>query len=315
MVYTMIALFALMAVAAIGIDLGHLAFTASEVQSAAEVAATAGATALLNGGSVQGDALAAAAQNTIHGNSVTAANLPMIESGNFDNGTFASGGLPANAVRATASVMAHNLLGGILGQPESPIFKRATATFSPTGRVRTEGPFALCNGFDPNCSDNNCPPHTLQLQTPGGSFWTAFFAPAMTPTDVRTYFPLECGGDSTPMPILDVNDHLHQGIYPSWRLSAADQLGLLTSLNCVLGLGTKQFLVPIVSCSGNLQEIQTVLGFATIVIDSIDASLGTLTLHQVVDVAHPGPPAPLSDVRTGLPSDAKTGFVTLVSVS
>src|SRR5207244_2741984 len=62
-----VALLTFLAMAAVGVDLAHLAFTATEVQSVAEVAATAGAEALINGGNVVAEAQTVAARNMVDG--------------------------------------------------------------------------------------------------------------------------------------------------------------------------------------------------------------------------------------------------------
>ena len=96
---------ALFALTAVGVDTGRLALTANEVQTVADTAATAGARALVEGGSAataRAQAQTVVGQNRVNGTaaSIQAAQLE-VGSYNAATGSFANGAVPANAVRAT----------------------------------------------------------------------------------------------------------------------------------------------------------------------------------------------------------------------
>ena len=109
---------ALVALTAVGVDVGHLAFTATEVQNLADVAATSGAQSLViqGEGTAQSGAQLALKENYIDGAKAHPSHLQSLVLGNYnyDANTFQVGGAPANAVRATTGVTVNNLLAACL---------------------------------------------------------------------------------------------------------------------------------------------------------------------------------------------------------
>src|SRR5262249_62275808 len=76
---------ALFGLAAVAIDLGRISMVANETQNVADIAATAGATNLLNGGNAttaRTDAQTVVAQNRLAG-SAAAIHTPDIQAGNY----------------------------------------------------------------------------------------------------------------------------------------------------------------------------------------------------------------------------------------
>ena len=118
--FTGIALLTLVGMTVVGVDLGRLAFTATEVQAVAEVAATGYAHAWIKGtttngtdpgdGTCQTEALTVVDANRIDGKVANAGNIESYERGFYDydtSGPFTTAvpnGESSNAVRATASV-------------------------------------------------------------------------------------------------------------------------------------------------------------------------------------------------------------------
>src|SRR6266404_5704679 len=146
---------AFFALTAVGVDVGRIAFTASEVQSAADTAALAAARALLDGGDPQ------ATGKVILGNA--AASQINIETGTADNsGNFtAGGGAAANAARATVIATVTNLFSGVFAGNDgtTTVTKQATAVLTTTGKDQPTVPIAVSGGCftDTNCTAGNCP--------------------------------------------------------------------------------------------------------------------------------------------------------------
>ena len=128
--FTGIVLMTLVGMTVVGVDIGRLAFTATEVQTVAEVAATGYARSWLNGlaaGDDPSDATCAAEAlqvvdgNSIDGQAAAPGNIEGYERGFFDfdtHGPFSAsvpGGETANAVRATATTTVSNFFGALFG--------------------------------------------------------------------------------------------------------------------------------------------------------------------------------------------------------
>src|SRR5262245_10478817 len=112
--FTGMAVLTLVGMTVVGVDIGRLAFTATEVQTVAEVAATGYAHAWLRHATLAdafdndvnvAEALPVINSNRIDGQQANDVNVPPgnYELGSYDftTASFVSGGLPANAVRAT----------------------------------------------------------------------------------------------------------------------------------------------------------------------------------------------------------------------
>ena len=131
-----VSLAAFLALTVVAVDIGRLAHTATEVQTVADAAANAGATALLKktltGAAVDpiAEAQFVAGQNTVDGQPAVVADIALLHY-DFASGTFTSGS--PNAVRATPSVTVTNLIAGVLGDPQTTVTKTATAAMSGVG--------------------------------------------------------------------------------------------------------------------------------------------------------------------------------------
>ncbi len=328
MTYTVLTLLGLMSVTAIGIDLGRLAFTATEVQTAAEVAATAGAMHLLEGNDAQAGAVLALGGNQIDGQSAVPS-LSTIETGNFDGVAFSAGGTPTNAVRATVVEDIDNLLAGLIGAPTSEVTKIATAAFLGLGGGEADVPLALCDcAFSEDCLGADCQPvwtHPTWTQT---AAWTGFDAGHST-SDIRSFIPSACpvtgggpSGGGEPPPELTVGDTIDVT-----NGTGSPPYRLVRCMVCDLGMCTEAnpCLVPVFDCGscpvGPTSGDQTVVGFAEVVIDSfhctgggasgsacpcgtnVQGSVDGMSFRSVFRTTAPGPPG---DGNFGL------GFVALV---
>jgi Flp pilus assembly protein TadG len=301
MVYTAIAMTAMLAFAAVGVDIGHLAFTATEVQSAADSAATAGAHAMLRGNDAQGGAEQVMGLNRIDGHIATP-DLQSVDVGNFDGTAFSTGGTPQNAVHVTAAATVSNLLGSMYGHPNSTVTKVATASFVSLAGGQPTLPLAIgdCAFPDPNCLDSSCLPSLTQVPNPtNNTAWTGFFGGTGT-SDLRSFFPTSCPhGGGVDAPEVEVGDsiNLNNG-----------QTNVLDMVQCLFDAGITQFVVPVVNCGGNFNQSSEVKGFATIVIDSVVSSGNPkgINLHAIFNSEAPGKPGPAGGGSFG------TGFVALV---
>jgi Flp pilus assembly protein TadG len=288
---SMAAFFAFLPVA---IDTGRLALTANEVQTVADAAATAGARALLESGgdsaTARSQAQSVGAQNFVNGAASTIT-PGQIEVGYYNpqTGAFTNGGTPLNAVRATPNVTVQNLFAGILGSQytNTTVTKTATAAFSGLGSGQPTLPLAIgeCNYPSlQNCyTDPACLP-TL-TQTPSGdnnTGWTSFLDGSASNTSVSQYMPAACGGTATP-PDVSVGTAI--------SLNNGQITSVLNAVKQCVDQGINQFVVPIVSCSGNFNQSSTVTGFATIVVDRVvdTGNPKGLDLHAIFDNVM-GPP-------------------------
>jgi len=293
-VHAAVALVALVAITVVGVDLGHLVFTSTEVQTVADLAATAGAKGVLEGRSARGDAEIVAGQNSIDG-SGSADNLSSVEEGTFASGIFTPGGASPNAVRATARATVRNVLAGIFGSPTSTITKSAIAAYTSTGSGQPTLPLAIgnCNFADPSCLGTACLPAFTQVPAPtNNTAWTGFTSAGASA--IQSFLPSPCGSDAV-APTLVAGD-------PTQGVGVIDlsggQTNLLQKVEClfengIAEYGRTEFIVPVVgNCDGNFNGWYPVVGFATIVIDSIQATGNPkgITLHSIFNASAPGVP-------------------------
>src|SRR5262245_56516549 len=285
---TVLALPALLALAAVGIDTGRIAFTATEVQNVADAAATAGAENLLKGGTAstaRSQAQTVGAQNAVNGSGATVS-AAQIEVGqyNYTTNTFVNGANPPSAVRATPSVTVSNLFAGILRSSfaNTTVTKTATAGFSGGGEAAATLPLALgaCNfPAVSSCSQTSgCLPSLTQVPSTGDNTgWTDFFDYSSSANSPVDYMPSACGGKKTP-PVVKVGDNI------GLKNGQATNKPLGAVKDCV-DKGINKFLIPIVSCGGNFNQTGTVTGFATIIVDSVVASGNPkgLNLHAIFE--------------------------------
>jgi len=268
--YVVIFIFVLFATAGLAVNLGNLAWTATEVQNAADAGAVAGARALLEKvADPSTHATAVLSGNQVHGAT------PIMES--FELGTYTTaigfvvGGPPQDAVKVTVSATATNIiwLDGIFGSATSPVTKNAVAAILNLGEDTPTLPLSLCNGaFDPNCTGAGCLPVNLTLSSDkaDNAGWTSFL-PNTSPKDFLPDSGAHCRGGTEAAPIA-VGDAVYvtNGV-------AADML------KCVATMfdsnPTQQYVVPVVDLAcGNLADPKfvgspIVLGFATITVTSV----------------------------------------------
>jgi Flp pilus assembly protein TadG len=283
---TVVGLMALMGLTVVGTDLGRLAFTATEVQTAAEVAATAAAKNLINSQSPDAGALALVQANNIDGTAGAASNIDSIETGSYEysTGSFSAGGTPATAVRATTSATINNLLAGIFGSPQSLVTKSAIAAFTSIGSGEPTLPLVIgdCE-FPGDCYEDSCLPTLLQVpNTEDNTAWTGFFEGANNQT-IGGYFQAPCGDGST-LPGLSTGDSI--------SLNNGQIVPLLDAVQCLLDQGINEFLIPVVECNNQFNQGSTVVGFATVVVDSVDTQGNPkgLNMHAIFTSGTPGPP-------------------------
>jgi Flp pilus assembly protein TadG len=254
---------ALCALAAVAIDLGRIAHTANEVQNVADIAATAGATNLMKGGTAataRGDAQAVVAQNAVAGStaSIQTADLQV---GQYDPTTnaFTNGATPPNAVRATPSATVQNLFAGIFGASfmNTTISKTATAGFIGLGQAAATLPLAIgvCNfqNLESCFASSDCLPKFTQA--PNGSDNTGWIK-------TGTYLPTGCGGSGTTVSVGD-----------SLNLSNG-QTNQLKDIQSCFDSGTTEYVVPIVdgACDSHYNHSRTVVGFATVVVTAVKST-------------------------------------------
>lgn len=286
---TVLALPALLALVAVGVDTGRIAFTATEVQNVADAAATAGAQNLLEGGTAttaRSQAQTVAAQNAVNGSGATVL-AAQVEVGqyNYTTHAFVNGATPSSAVRATPSVTVSNLFAGILGSSfaNTTVTKTATAGFSGLGQAAATLPMAIGDCNFPALSScfqtAGCLPSLTQVpSTTDNTGFTSFFDGSTSGPSITAYLPSACGGTKTP-PVVKVGDsiNLNNGQSNGQALKGVE--------DCVEKKGITKFLVPIVACSGNFNQSSTVTGFATIIVDSVVATGNPkgINLHAIFE--------------------------------
>ena len=304
MAQTAIFLVALTGLVTVGVDIGRLAFTATEVQNMADVAATAAAVNLFkNGaGTARAGADALITRNYLEGRvgvSGSGGDVPDVVEGTVNSGTactpgvtcegtgcFTSGGTSAVCARATMNVQ--NTFAGIFGMPTSTVSRRAIASFTSLGGAGPQLPITICsNAFlTPNCTTAACLPSGLQTPSPtDNTAWTAFFQSA-SQNNVNGYIPSACGGDGNTIPQINVGDaiNINNGA------QTPDLRGIASCLTQNPPIDT--FLVPVINCTANLNQAQAVVGFATVHITAVDTqgSDKHITFDTVVNGSAPGTP-------------------------
>jgi Flp pilus assembly protein TadG len=160
-----ITLLAFFALAAVGIDLGHLAHTVNELQIAADAGAVAAASTLLTGvndgtggGSpsaitqATADALTAAGQNAVDGHFAPDQITVVVTTGTYDAaaGTYAANLLPANAAQVSITKTVHNLFGAaIFAAIDSDYTRVGTAVFEFPSSATPDSRTSIANGHTP----------------------------------------------------------------------------------------------------------------------------------------------------------------------
>jgi hypothetical protein len=300
-----VATFALLALTVVGVDVGRIAFTATEVQNTADIAATAAAVSLLRNESASAGANAALLHNSVDGK-VATGNLDSLETGfyNAATRTFTPGGTPTIAVRANASATVTNIAASLIGHPKSTVSRSAIATFSPLGGAAPTLPLAIAEDmFTPNCFQDSCLPHLIQVpSTEDNTAWTGFLDKTASTNDIRDYFPTECWKQSAerPFPTLKVGDII--------VVTNGQNKPLLNAVDCLVNtLDLHEFLIPVVESSTltDFNPRAKVTGFVKVLIDDVTTKGKDkkITLHAIFDPNTTGRPG-------GSPFG--TGFVILV---
>ena len=272
---------AFLALAVVGVDLGRLGFTATEVQTVADVAATAGATALLSnfttGASADpiGQAQMTAAQNQVDGKTAAVAGGDVVLGNfDFDSSSFSPGGVPTNAVQANAEATVQNLVAGIFGDSTTTVQKTATAAYSGIGAAYPVLPLAIgeCH-FQEFQTSGNCSDLPSLTQSPNdadNSCWTSLGPLAASSDQAVSYLPSTCcdgGNCGEDVPSLGVT------VGNEIEVMNGQASALLGILEDCYNQGIREFLVPVIPCD-NCTGGWDVLGFATIVIESVVSSGG-----------------------------------------
>ena len=283
---------AFLALAAVGIDVGRLTVVGTEVQTAAETAATAGARALLEGASsatARSQAQAVVGQNRVAG-ATAVIQASQLQVGTYNQaGAFVNGGTPATAVRATPAIPVRNLFAGILGTnfANTTVTKTATAASFGVGGGRPTLPLAIGHCHFPSivsCFQTpGCLPSLTQVpNTTNKSAWTAFFDGSSSSSNVSKYMPTACGGTVTP-PAIQVGDNI--------SLNNGQLTSTLKLVDDCVKRNVNTFLVPIVDCNSNFNQSAAVMGFATVVVTRVEAfgSPKGLDLNAIFDEVV-GPP-------------------------
>jgi hypothetical protein len=272
---TGIAMLFIVGIAALGIDVAHLAMSANEAQVVADAGATSGGRAMVEGDDVQTAVDTIAGDNTIDGDAVVPNELA-IELGAFDftSRSFTPGGAPANAVHVTATKDVPNFWAGALGYPTSTVSRDAIAAVGTLSSGEADLPLALSDcHFPPDCTTADCLPVLDSTpSTEDNDAWTGFFGGSNT-SDIRDFFPSACSGSDEEIPPTSVGDQI--------SLNNGQVQPALDALECmVCQLGQREFMLPVIAeCDQNYVSASdptnpspngTVVGFATITIDSFN---------------------------------------------
>src|SRR5437763_16934488 len=108
---------AFFALTVVGIDIGHLGTSATELQTVADIAASAGARNLLKGGSAntaKSDATSVVAKNKVDGQTFTMAAAD-VHVGTYISGVFTETSTNPSAARATPSLTATTVAAALIG--------------------------------------------------------------------------------------------------------------------------------------------------------------------------------------------------------
>ena len=263
-----VSLAAFLALTVVAVDIGRLAHTATEVQAVADVAASAGATALLKKTFARAnvdpiaEAQFVAGQNTMDGQAAVVTDIALLHY-DFASGGFTSGS--PNAVRATPSVTVTNLIAGVLGDRQTTVTKTATAAMSGVGAASPSLPMVIgvCsfNAFQTSLSCGDLP-SLIQAPTPdNNSAWTSLTGSSASASAVDDYLPAVCGGTLTASVTVGDMVNVLNGQTTSLLKAVAD---------CVCTHNVTKFTVPVVPC-GSFNQAMTVSGFATVQVLNVSA--------------------------------------------
>jgi hypothetical protein len=279
-----IGMLAFVALAVIGVDVGRLAFTAAEVQSIADAAATAGAGALADHRpNPLGDATSVVGQNYVDARTGTVGGattdvIKSITPGVWDSTsqTFAASSWTdpnANAVRARGVATVDNLVAAAIGVMTSDVERQATAVAGGACTEVAALPIAIEQDAiqqfldSPDCRSI---PETQLFQVPGdNSCFTSLSQSAASAAEERAHIPAACqgpggntGGGQTAT--LSIGDPI--------RLNNGSDGSVLKTFEGCLSADPqlREFVVPVIaanSCCGGCS--QNVVSFARIIISEV----------------------------------------------
>ena len=259
--FIIIVMSAILAATAVGIGFGRMTLVASETQNAADVAALAGAFAHFEGGVPLAEAQFALADNRID-NRIPMLMLSELTLGNYDfeTRTFATNLFLVNAVKARVGTSYSNPFGALIGRGEQTVEKVAYASFTGLRGARPTLPIVVgeCH-FNDGCTNNLCMPRLTQAPDPSdNSGWTAFFENASN-NNVASYIPAPCGGGQVQE--VWIGDEIN--------VMNGQVVPLLHDVDCLIGQGSTEHLIPIVPCGGQYNQTKTIVGFATIELEYV----------------------------------------------
>ena len=281
-----IGMLAFVALAVIGVDVGRLAFTAAEVQSIADAAATAGAGSLADHNpDPLGDATKVVQQNYVDARmgSVGSATTDVIKSitpgvWDFTAQTFTPSSWTdpnTNAVRALGIATVDNLVAAAIGVMTSDVERLATAAAGGACTEVTALPIAIEQDAiqqfldAPDCRSI---PVTALFQTPGdNSCFTSLSTASSSASEERAHIPAACqgpgGGGGGQTATLSVGD-------PIALNNGQDNVVLKTIDGCLSAdPRLDEFVVPVIGagacCGGCTKNVVT---FARIIIDHVETT-------------------------------------------
>jgi Flp pilus assembly protein TadG len=264
--YFGVAMLTLIAFAVIGIDLGRLAFTASEVQSVADAAATAAALAKVQGSTDPvGQATTVVQKNSVDGHAADVGAGEVVDEilpgrWDFENGTFtemAWTDKEANAARAHATKTVTNFVAGAIGAPESSVHRYAIAAAGGACDARTLMPIAIgdCyfNAFlqgdpsDPNrCS--GLPQIQFSNTASDNACFTSLGSGSAAASKMGQYLPTQCNCsgnfcNAADPPLVSVGDHIN--------VTNGNATSLQHAISDCLNHGQAEWDVPLVKCNSS----------------------------------------------------------------
>jgi hypothetical protein len=281
--------------AAIGVDVGHLAFTANETQNLADVAATAYIQTMADNlenetnDNPTTDTRTAVEANAIGGNPATLDdNIESLIEGNydFDGGRFVPNGMPRNAVQAMAVVTVDNIFAGVFGADTltSTVRRTAVAALGPPRTAENLLPIAVEACHFPTVMEGDCEDLPSFDRIPavdsgagdssavdthdGGedSCFTSFGTSPASKTTVESYFPddqCQLAGSAS------IGDTIHV-IKGELGGLAKTALPKVLEACAALDPSITTFTVPIIPCGKcNGGDSQEIVGFAEIKIEEI----------------------------------------------
>ena len=262
--------------AVVGVDVGRLAYTATETQVVADAGAVAYAKTMLDNevydrnDSPFDAADQVVADNSIDGKSASAAKVEYaVGKFDFEAREFRPGGFPSNAVRATGAATIDNIFAGMFGNGSSTVERLAVAAFGGAGQARPTLPVAVGDCFFKRYErSDKCSDLPKLSQVPDGtdnSCWTSLRPTGANTSEVIDMLPEECcgggrcgGGQLSPL--VSVGNQIN--------IVNGQQSKILQVLADCVDQGIDEFVIPIVEC-GKCNQVAPVVGFATVTLTRV----------------------------------------------